>query len=101
MDLETNVIFLGDVRKELKNTLLEAADIFLMPSIEDKASVEGFGISFLEASCFKTPSIGGLVGGWLFGAVGISILDGWMGDLLEGVIGAVVIMAIAGAIKKK
>ncbi|MDC0954209.1 glycosyltransferase family 4 protein [Pelagibacteraceae bacterium] len=63
MDLETNVIFLGDVREELKNALLEAADIFLMPSIEDKASVEGFGISFLEASCFKTPSIGGLVGG--------------------------------------
>jgi phosphatidylinositol alpha-1,6-mannosyltransferase len=63
MDLETNVIFLGDVREKLKNALLEAADIFLMPSIEDKASVEGFGISFLEASCFKTPSIGGLVGG--------------------------------------
>ena len=63
MDLETNVIFLGDVRTELKNALLQAADIFLMPSIEDKASVEGFGISFLEAACFKTPSIGGIVGG--------------------------------------
>ena len=63
MDLQNNVIFLGDVTAELKNALLQAANIFLMPSIEDKASVEGFGISFLEASCFKTPSIGGLVGG--------------------------------------
>lgn len=45
--------------------------------------------------------IGGLVGAWLFGALGVSFIDGWPGDLLEGVIGAVVIMAIAGAIKKK
>jgi uncharacterized membrane protein YeaQ/YmgE (transglycosylase-associated protein family) len=45
--------------------------------------------------------IGGLVGGWLFGIVGISLIDGWLGDLLVGVIGAVIIMAIAGAIKKK
>ena len=44
--------------------------------------------------------IGGFVGGWLFGIVGITLFDGWIGDLLEGVIGAVVIMAIAGAIKK-
>lgn len=63
MDLQNNVIFLGDITVELKNALLQAADIFLMPSIEDKASVEGFGISFLEAACFKTPSIGGIVGG--------------------------------------
>lgn len=45
--------------------------------------------------------IGGLVGAWLFGTLGVSFIDGWPGDLLEGVIGAVVIMAIAGAIKKK
>ena len=45
--------------------------------------------------------IGGLVGGWLFGTLGISLIDGWPGDLLEGVIGAVVILAIAGAVKKK
>lgn len=45
--------------------------------------------------------IGGMLGGWLFGVVGIQILTGWMGDLLEGVIGAVVIMSIVAAIKKK
>lgn len=44
--------------------------------------------------------IGGLVGGWLFNTLGISISEGIIGDLFEGVIGAVVIMAIAGAIKK-
>jgi uncharacterized membrane protein YeaQ/YmgE (transglycosylase-associated protein family) len=45
--------------------------------------------------------IGGLVGSWIFGFLGIIILNGAFGDLLEGIIGAVVILAIAGAIKKK
>ena len=44
---------------------------------------------------------GGFVGGWLFGKLGISFIDGLPGDLLEGVIGAVVILFIAGLIKKK
>jgi uncharacterized membrane protein YeaQ/YmgE (transglycosylase-associated protein family) len=45
--------------------------------------------------------IGGLVGSWIFDFLGIIILNGTFGDLLEGVIGAVVILAIAGAINKK
>ena len=45
--------------------------------------------------------IGGLVGGWIFNFLGVIILNGFLGDLLEGVIGAVVILAIAGAAKKK
>lgn len=45
--------------------------------------------------------VGGFVGGWLFEKLGISFIDGLVGDLLEGVIGAVVILFIAGLIKKK
>ncbi len=45
--------------------------------------------------------VGGFVGGWLFGLLGISLLSGWPGDLLEGFIGAVVILFVAGIIKKK
>ena len=45
--------------------------------------------------------VGGFVGGWLFNTLNFQILSGWSGDLLEGIIGAVVILAIAGAIKKK
>ena len=45
--------------------------------------------------------IGGFVGGWLFNTLKISFFDGLVGDLLEGVIGAVVILFIAGLIKKK
>ena len=44
--------------------------------------------------------IGGAVGGWLFGILGISIGEGWIGDLITGSIGAIVILFIAGLIKK-
>jgi len=39
--------------------------------------------------------IGGAVGGWLFGILGITIMDG-----IEGVIGAVAILIVAGLFKK-
>ena len=45
-------------------------------------------------------SVGGAVGGWLFGALGVTIMDGIVGDLIEGVIGAVVILFVAGLFKK-
>lgn len=45
--------------------------------------------------------IGGIVGSWIFGTLGVSLSDGVIGDLIEGVIGAAVILAIASAIKKR
>ena len=44
--------------------------------------------------------VGGAVGGWLFGVLGISIGDGWIGDLIVGSIGAIVILFVAGLFKK-
>ena len=48
---------------------------------------------------------GGFVGGWIFNKLGLpffnNLFDGIVGDLVEGVIGAVVILFIAGLIKKK
>ena len=44
--------------------------------------------------------IGGAVGGWLFGVLGISIGEGFVGDLITGSIGAVVILFVAGLFKK-
>jgi len=63
LNLERNIIFLSDSSENLKNSLLKSADIFLMPSIQDNKSVEGFGIAFLEAAKFGTACIGGKVGG--------------------------------------
>ena len=48
---------------KLKNTLIKFADFFIMPSIQVGKSVEGFGISFLEAAKYGTASIGGKQGG--------------------------------------
>ena len=79
MDLTNNVIFLRSVDQDTKNALLQKSDIFLMPSIEDGKSVEGFGISFLEASLFKTPCIGGVAGG-----AADAIKDGKTGYLCDG-----------------
>jgi len=39
------------------------SNIFVMPSIIHKKSVEGFGISYVEAAQYGVPSIGGKDGG--------------------------------------
>ena len=44
--------------------------------------------------------VGGAVGNWLFGALGIHVSSGILGDLITGVIGAVAILFIAGLFKK-
>ena len=63
LKLENHVIFLKDVPNELKNALVVKSNIFIMPSIIHKNSVEGFGISFVEAAQYGIPSIGGKDGG--------------------------------------
>ena len=44
--------------------------------------------------------VGALVGGWLLGAVGVSIGGGLIGSLITATIGAVVVIFVAGLIKK-
>ena len=63
LKLENHVIFLKDVPNELKNALVAKSNIFIMPSIIYKNSVEGFGIAFVEAAQYGIPSIGGKDGG--------------------------------------
>ena len=43
--------------------LLKKSNLFLMPSILYKKSVEGFGIVYIEAAQYGVPSIGGKDGG--------------------------------------
>jgi len=61
--VEDHVIFLNNISQDFKNALLSKSDIFLMPSIIHEKSVEGFGISFIEAAQYGVPSIGGKDGG--------------------------------------
>jgi len=63
LDLNEQVIFLKNIEQDLKNALVAQSNVFVMPSIIYKKSVEGFGIAYVEAAQYGTPSIGGKDGG--------------------------------------
>ncbi len=63
LKLEDQINFLKDIPTEFKNALVAKSNIFIMPSIIHKKSVEGFGIAFIEAAQYGIPSIGGKDGG--------------------------------------
>ena len=79
LGLEKQVIFLPRIEEKLKAALLNEANLFLMPSIIYKKSVEGFGISFIEAGSYGKASIGGTAGG-----EADAIEDGRTGYLCDG-----------------
>ena len=63
LDLGSQVMFFKDISNDLKNSLIAKSDIFVMPSIIHKTSVEGFGIAYVEAAQYGIPSLGGKDGG--------------------------------------
>ena len=63
LNLKEQVMFFKNISNELKNSLLAKSNIFVMPSIIYKKSVEGFGIAYIEAAQYGVPSIGGVDGG--------------------------------------
>ena len=63
LNLNTQVMFFKDISDNLKNALVAKSDIFIMPSVIHKTSVEGFGIAYTEAAQLSIPSIGGKDGG--------------------------------------
>ncbi len=63
LDLNEQVIFLKNISHDLKNALVSKSNLFVMPSIIHKTSVEGFGIAYVEAAQYGIPSIGGKDGG--------------------------------------
>jgi len=63
LSLQEQVMFFKEISNELKNSLLAKSNIFVMPSIIYKKSVEGFGIAYVEAAQYGIPSLGGKDGG--------------------------------------
>ena len=63
LDLVSQVMFFKDISRDLKNALIANSNIFVMPSIIHKTSVEGFGIAYIEAAQYGIPSLGGKDGG--------------------------------------
>jgi len=57
------VNFLGRVNDEEKKKLYQTHNLFLMPSYQNGLSLEGFGITYIEAAQYGLPSIGGTAGG--------------------------------------
>ena len=63
LGLQPQVMFFKDISNTLKNSLVAKSNIFVMPSIIHKKSVEGFGIAYIEAAQYGVPSLGGKDGG--------------------------------------
>ena len=79
LGLEKNVELIFKSTEQEKVALLEQSDIFVMPSVVYKKSVEGFGITYIEAASYGKPSIGGIYGG-----EGDAIKSGQTGYLCNG-----------------
>ena len=45
--------------------------------------------------------VGAVIGGWIFGLLGISAGGGLIGSLITAVVGAVILLFIVGMVKKK
>ena len=79
LGLENNVELLLKSTEQEKVALLEQSNVFVMPSVIYKKSVEGFGITYIEAASYGKPSIGGIYGG-----EGDAIKSGQTGYLCNG-----------------
>ncbi len=79
LGLENYVEFLFTTSEQEKVGLLEQSNVFVMPSVVFKKSVEGFGIAYIEAASYGKPSIGGIYGG-----EGDAIQSGVTGYLCNG-----------------
>ncbi len=79
LSLESNVELIFKSTEQEKVGLLENSDVFIMPSVVYKKSIEGFGIAYIEAAAYGKPSIGGIYGG-----EGDAIKSGKTGYLCNG-----------------
>jgi len=78
--LEKNIIFTGRVAEEDLPKYYNLCDVYVMPNreVEGLDTLEGFGISFIEASACAKPVIGGRSGGSLD-----AVFDGETGYLVD------------------
>jgi len=84
-----HVVFLGRVNDAERAALLTRTTVFVMPTREVGHSVEGFGISYIEAGWYGIPSIASVVGGGvdavLNGRTGLCIDRNREGDLARAI----------------
>ena len=90
-DVAARVRFLGRIGEGMKAALFRSADLFAMPTRREGASVEGFGIVYLEAAWHGVPALAGCDGG-----AADAVADGETGLLCDGADPAAVAAALAG-----
>src|SRR6185369_14733494 len=79
LGLQNKITFTGYISDEDKWRLLQASDLYVMPSrVRPEDQHEGFGIAFLEAAACGIPSVGTNAGG-----IPDAVLDGETGMLVE------------------
>lgn len=79
LGVEARVRFTGRVDDDLRAGLLAACDVFSMPVRKEGDSVEGFGLTYVEAGWYGAPSVAGREGG-----AATAVLDGEVGLLCDG-----------------
>ena len=79
LNLDNTVELIFKTTEQEKVALLNQSDIFVMPSVVYRKSVEGFGITYIEAASYGKPSIGGIYGG-----EGDAIKNGQTGYMCNG-----------------
>ncbi len=79
LNLTSEVSFIFKSSEQEKLGLLEKSDLFIMPSVIHKKSIEGFGITYIEAASYGKASIGGI-----FGGERDAITEGETGYLCDG-----------------
>jgi len=89
-DLEKEIEFLGFTDIKTRNKFFKLSDVFIMPSVVKKESIEGFGIVFIEANFFCIPVIGtfsgGIVEAVLNGETGLLVKENNINDLVEKIL---------------
>lgn len=90
LSVAQHVVFLGRIDDDVKSAVLDASAIFAMPVRRVGASVEGFGLSYIEAAWFSVPALGGMGCG-----ASDAVIDGETGLLCDGADQAKVTQALA------
>ena len=89
LNLGNRVFLLGRVTTEMRNRLLHASDVFVMPNLEVDGDVEGFGIAAIEAGCCGLPVIAsdlqGLKDAVIHGRTGFLVEAGNAGAFLDAI----------------
>ena len=79
LGLDEVVKFIYKSEEQTKVALLQQSDLLVMPSVIFKKSIEGFGITFIEAASYGKASLGGI-----FGGESDAIIEGQTGYLCDG-----------------